>query len=206
VLATTETVGIQVTGFMAVFASAGLAVGLALQGNLAHFASGVMILIFRPFTVGDVVQIGGITGKVQEVGMFATVLHTPGNQKIIVPNGAITGGIITNYTALGTRRVEVDVGVAYGEDPARIVQILSDAARGCPMLLEDPPIGVAFVGLGASSIDFRVLAFSKVDDWVAATGDVRTRCYNACNANDIDIPYQQIVLHRAEAAESAAAK
>jgi small conductance mechanosensitive channel len=205
-LATIETVGIEVTGFMAVFASAGLAVGLALQGNLSHFASGVMILIFRPFTVGDVVEVGGKTGKVQEVGLFATVLHTPGNHRVIVPNGSITGSTITNYTAIGTRRVEVDVGVAYGEDPARIVEILTEATRGCPLLLEDPPISIAFVGLGASSIDFRVLAFAKASDWWDATGDVRTRCYNACNEHDIDIPYQQVVIHNAQQAEAVAAK
>lgn len=197
VIAAVDTVGFEVTSLVAVFASAGLAVGLALQGNLSHFASGVMVLIFRPFTIDDVVTVAGNTGKVVEVGLFATTLHTPDGKKIIVPNGAITGGTIVNITTLGTRRAEVAVGVAYGEDPARVTQLLEEAVRSCEAVIEDPPVGVAFVGLGASSLDFNVMGWCKSADYLVAMNQIRIACYNTLNEAGIEIPFNQIVVHQA---------
>lgn len=197
VIAALGIVGVEVMGLMAVFASAGVAVGLALQGNLSNFASGVMILIFRPFDVGDVITAAGKTGGVQEIGLFATVMHTPNNEKIIVPNSAITGGVIENLTTLGTRRATIGVGVAYGADAAQVMDILKTAAQDCPLVLSEPGVGVAFTGLGASSVDFTVLVWSKSSDWVAVQGQVRHALYNALNDAGIEIPFNQIVVHNA---------
>lgn len=197
VIAALGIVGVEVMGLMAVFASAGVAVGLALQGNLSNFASGVMILVFRPFDVGDVITAAGSTGAVQEIGLFATTMHTPGNEKIIVPNSAITGGTILNLTTLGTRRAAIPVGVAYGSDAVQVMGILSKAAASVPLVLEDPAVAVAFTGLGASSIDFTVLVWAKSSDWVAVQGAVRHACYDALNEAGIDIPFDQVVVHQA---------
>lgn len=192
-------VGVETTSLVAIFASAGLAVGLALQGSLSHFSSGVMILLFRPFVLDDFVTIGGHTGTVKDVGVFATTLHTQDNQKIIIPNASITSNPIINSTALGTRRAAIDVGVAYGSDATEVMRILRDSADRIDTVLGDPEPGVAFVGLGASSIDFKVLVWCLSGDYIPTMGAVRQAIYEDLNAAGIDIPFNQIVVHRAEA-------
>jgi len=199
IIAALGIVGVEVMGLMAVFASAGVAVGLALQGNLSNFASGVMILVFRPFDVGDIISAGGSTGKVQEIGLFATILHTPGNERIIIPNSKITGNTIENLTTLGVRRATIPVGVAYGSDAAMVMELLRDTAQGCDLVIDDPATAVAFVGLGASSIDFNVMVWCKSTDWIAVQGQVRHACYDALNDAGVDIPFDQVVVHQAEA-------
>jgi len=116
VVAVLSKLGMQTTQFVAVIGAAGLAVGLALQGSLANFASGVLLLFFRPFKKGDFVEAGGTSGSVQEVSVFNTILHTPDNKKVIIPNAQVTGGTITNYSATGTRRVDLVAGIGYGDD------------------------------------------------------------------------------------------
>lgn len=199
VIAAIEKMGVQTTSVLTLLASAGLAVGLALQGSLSHFASGVMILIFRPFDLGDVVTAGGSTGAVTDIGLFATTLVTPDQEKIIVPNGQIAGGTITNITALGVRRGVVDVGVAYGTDVDRVVGILTKATEAIPAVMDDKGVGVAFVNMGASSIDFKVLYFTKGEDYIPTLHAVRKACYDALNAEGIDIPFDQVVMHQAPA-------
>ncbi|RME24584.1 MAG: mechanosensitive ion channel family protein [Deltaproteobacteria bacterium] len=189
--------GIETTSFVAILGSAGIAVGLALQGSLANFAAGVMILFFRPFTLGDVITAGGHTGKVVDIGLFATTLHTPDNMKIIVPNGAITGGSITNITTLGTRRISVDVGVAYGADLQQVQQVLQKAAERCTRALKDPAPAVAFVNLGASSLDFTVFAWCRSADWLDLMHELRCNVYDDLNNAGIEIPFNQIVVHQA---------
>lgn len=206
VIAALGAVGVEATSLVAIFASAGLAVGLALQGSLSNFASGVMILVFRPFELGDVITAGGHTGGVHDIGLFATTLITPDNQKITVPNSAITGGTITNITTLGTRRGAVDVGVAYGADVDQVIAILQRAAKSADLVLQGPAPAVAFVGLGASSIDFTVLTWSRSGDYLGMLHNVRREIYNALNDAGVDIPYNQIVVHQAAAAEAMAAK
>lgn len=193
-------VGIETTSLVAVLGTAGLATGMALQGNLAHFASGVMILFFRPFNLGDIITAGGQTGGVVDIGLFATTMQTPENIRIIVPNGSITSGSIVNYTALGTRRGTVEVGVAYGADTRVIEAALLRAAASADLVVNTPhPPAVAFVGLGASSLDFQVHCFSEADmgSWLGMLHNVRTAIYNELNAAGIDIPYNQIVIHKA---------
>lgn len=197
VIAAIEKVGVQTTSVLTLLASAGLAVGLALQGSLAHFASGVMLLIFRPFDIGDVVTAGGHTGQVVDVGLFATTMHTPDQEKIIVPNGQIASGSIVNITALGRRRGVVDVSVAYGTDIKRVVEVCTQATNGVDAVESETGVTVMFTSMAASAIEFKVLYFTSADDHLPALHLVRQACYDALNREGIEIPYDQIVLHQA---------
>jgi small conductance mechanosensitive channel len=175
-------------------------VGLALQGNLSHFASGVMILFFRPFRLEDFVDLAGHKGTVKDIGLFATTLHSPNNEKVIIANGKITSDSIVNYTVLGTRRGIVSVGVAYGADVERVRQILLEAVKPLDLVLDDPAPAVAFVDLGASSLDFNVLTWCQAPNYLGMLAQVRTAIYDALNSAGIEIPFNQIVVHQAEAA------
>ena len=197
VIAALGAVGVETTSVMALFASAGLAIGLALQGTLSSFASGVMILLFRPFQLGDIVEVDGRTGKVTDIGLFTTVLETPAEQKIIVPNSIITSGTIVNHTGLGRRRGEVDVGVAYGADLKRVVEVLQGAAAATPLAMQDPRPLVIFSELGASSLNFKVMAWCPPDDYRDMLHQLRGNVYDALAAADIEIPFNQIVVHQA---------
>ena len=201
VIGALQAVGVETTSLVAILGTAGLAVGLALQGNLSHFASGVMILFFRPFSIDDVVTVAGHTGKVVEIGIFATVLHTPTNEKVIIPNGAIAGGSIVNITVLPRRRGTVSVGVAYGTDIKRAKEVLLAAANSVEFVLEDPAPAIANVGLGASSVDFGVHVWSENENYLAMLDGVRTACYDHLNEAGIEIPFNQIVVHQAPAEE-----
>ncbi len=193
VIATLGAFGIETTSVVAIFASAGLAVGLALQGTLAHFASGVMILFFRPFTIGDKITAGGHTGDVEAIGLFATTLADLDGKRYIVPNGAIMGGSITNITGSGKTRGSVGVGVAYGTDFSKAQEVFIAAALESPFVLGDEGVGVACVGLGGSSVDFLVHVWSKPADFLSMMDDVTRRVHDACNASGIDIPYPHVV-------------
>jgi small conductance mechanosensitive channel len=199
VIAAIEKMGVQTTSVLTLLASAGLAVGLALQGSLAHFASGVMLLIFRPFDIGDVVTAGGHTGKIMDIGLFATTLHTPDQEKIIVPNGQISGGSIVNITALGRRRGVVDVGVAYGTDIDKVVALCTKAAAAVDVVEDGAGVTVAFTNMAASAIEFKVLFFTSSADHLDGLHRVRKACYDALNAEGIDIPFDQVVMHQAPA-------
>ncbi len=202
VIAALGAAGIKTTSVVAIFASAGLAVGLALQGSLANFAAGVMILFFRPFVLNDFVTAGGSTGTVHDIGIFATTLLTPNNETVFIANKSITNATVTNYTRQGTRRGAVEVGVAYGSKLEEVIPVLEKAARKCDLVLADPAPAVAFVSLGASSLDCKVLAWSKAPDYLAMLHQVRVNIYDELNAAGIEIPFQQIVVHEAEVAES----
>lgn len=197
VIAALDRAGVPSTSFVALLGSAGLAVGLAMQGTLGHFSSGVMILFFRPFTIDDVVTVDGNTGTVTDIGLFATTLLTPANETVIVPNGSITGSTIINLTRQGHRRAKIEIGAAYGCDVDQVKSILLQAAKGCDKVLQDPAPGVALTGLGASSVDFTVLVSAKNEDFVAFQGEVRQALYDALNKAGIDIPFSQIVVHQA---------
>jgi len=198
-MAALREVGVDVMGLLALFSAAALAVGLALQGSLAHFASGVMLMIFRPFDIDDVVSAGGHTGLVAEVGLFATTLVTPDNHTIIVPNGAVAGGSIVNYTRRGRVRGAVNVGVAYGSDVDQVTEILTKAAASVEAVMDDPGVGIGFVELGGSSIDFTVFYHCDAAPTVSVptNGAVRQAVYDALNEAGIDIPYQTVVIQKA---------
>jgi len=203
VITAASEVGIETTSLVALLGSAGIAIGLALQGTLSHFASGVMLLIFRPFDIDDRITAAGHTGVVEQVGLFATTLITPTHDTIVIPNGAVAGGSIVNHSRRGKMRGSVGVGVAYGADVAQVTEVLENAAKSVDTVLSDPGVGVGFVELGASSLDFTVFFHVLPADFVATTGKVRKAVYDSLNEAGIDIPYQTIVIQQA-VVESAA--
>jgi len=197
VIASLGAVGVQTTSLVAVLASAGLAIGLAFQGSLSNFASGIMILLFRPFTLEQRVTVAGHTGVVKDVGIFATTLVTPENEMIIIPNSKITSDAIINHTMLGTIRAAIDVGVAYGVAVDKAMDVLMGAARRVDKVLTDPEPKVVFTGLGASSLDFKVFVWSAAADAVAMQHEVRRAVYEDLNQAGIEIPFNQLVIHKA---------
>ena len=200
VIASLGRVGVETTSLVAILGSAGVAVGLALQGNLSNFASGVMVLVFRPITVGDTVTVAGHTGRVEDLGIFATTLVTPENNTIILGNSAVTKGPIVNFTRRGTRRGAVAVGVAYGSDLATVRAVLLAAAQASPHVLDDPGVSIVFTDLGASSLEFSVRCWSDSSSHGAMLDDVRSRIYDALAEAGIEIPYQTLVVHSPDGA------
>jgi small conductance mechanosensitive channel len=187
--------GIETTSLIAVLGAAGLAVGLALQGTLSNFAAGVMILIFRPFKLGDFVETAGSTGSVKEIGIFTTTLATPDNKKVIVPNSAAFGGTITNYSAYGTRRNDMVIGISYDDDIGRAVEIIRGILASDERVLKDPESVVAVGGLGDSSVDLIVRPWCNASDYWGVRSDVTRRMKEELEAAGCSIPYPQRDLH-----------
>lgn len=200
VIAAADAMGIETTSLLAVMASAGLAVGLALQGSLSNFASGVMILLFRPFRIGDVVTFGGLTGEVRDIGLFATILMKRDGTKAVVPNSEVTGSVIENHTELNKRRATVDVGVEYGADLEAVRAALVRAAEACTTILDQDgdggkDYGVYFASFGSSSLDFKVHAWCEAADFLTVQEELRTHIYAELNAAKIGIPFPQVDVH-----------
>lgn len=187
--------GVETTSFAAVLAGAGLAIGMAFSGTLSSFASGVLLLTFRPFRVGDVVSVAGVTGKVDEIGMFTTTMDTPDNRRMIVPNSNIFGQTIENVSHHPLRRADVSVGTDYSADLDRTREVLERAAAGVPGRLQDRDPQVVLVELGASSIDWQVRVWADSDEFFpvkeAATRAVKV----ALDEAGIGIPYPQMDVH-----------
>jgi len=186
--------GVETTSFAAILGGASLAVGLAFQGSLGNFAAGVMLLVFRPFTVGDVVNIG-VTGKCVEIGLFTVTLDTPDNRRIMVPNGAIFGSTIENITYHDVRRVDIAVGVDYGSDLNVVRGVLEKAAASVKNRVQDPEPQIFLDSLGGSSIDFQVRVWNAPagywDTWQETTQAV----YEHLNEAGIGIPFPQMDVH-----------
>lgn len=187
--------GIGTASFVAVLGAAGLAVGFALQGSLSNFASGVMLLIFRPFKVGDFVEAGGTSGSVQLIGIFTTTLHTPDNKKIIVPNAQITGATITNYSANDKRRVDLVAGIGYGDDIAKAKAVLDRILASHPKVLEDPAPVVEVVALADSSVNFVVRPWAATADYWTVHFDVTRAIKEEFDKEGISIPFPQQDVH-----------
>ncbi len=187
--------GVETTSFAAVLGGASLAIGLAFQGSLGNFSAGVMLLIFRPFTVGDIVSTGGVTGKCVEIGLFTITLDTPDNRRIIVPNGAVFGETIENITYHDVRRVDVAVGVDYGSDLNVVRQVLEKAAASVKNQVPDREPQIFLDSLGGSSIDFQVRVWNAPagywDTWQETTQAV----YEHLNEAGIGIPFPQMDVH-----------
>jgi small conductance mechanosensitive channel len=194
VLMTLSLFGIETTGFAAVIAAAGFAVGMAMSGTLSNFAAGVMLLTFRPFKVGDVVSVGGVTGKVNEIELFTTTLDTPDNRRFIVPNGAVFGSTIENITYHPVRRVDVAVGTDYGADLATVRGVLEGVAAQ-QNAIEDRDPQVLLVGLGDSSIDWQVRVWVETADYWAAYDALTHAVKDSLDAEGIGIPFPQRDLH-----------
>ncbi|MCP3981093.1 MAG: mechanosensitive ion channel [bacterium] len=187
--------GIETTSFAAIFAGAGLAIGMALSGTLGNFASGIMLLVFRPFEVGHVIRASGEIGKVFEIGLFNTTLDTPDNRRIIMPNGIVAGGTIENVSHHETRRVDVAVGTDYTADLDRTRQVLEQAARALSQRLPDEDPAIVLSELGGSSIDWVVRVWVKADDYWPAK-DALTRAVKvALDDAKIGIPFPQMDVH-----------
>ena len=190
-----ELFGVKTTSFVAVLGAAGFAVGLALQGTLANFSAGVMLLFFRPFSVGDYVQAGGEDGQVTALGIFSTSLRTPNGTVIVVPNGGIYGGTIKNYSPSDRRRVDVVVGVAYDADIDTARAVLTEMIKGIELVDQTRDNHVYLLGLGASSVDFEVRAYGHPDNyWPVRDALFRGSKY-ALEAAGIGIPYTTIDLN-----------
>ena len=190
-----DTVGVEVVAFVGVLAAAGFAVGLALQGTLANFAAGVMLLIFRPFNVGDFVEIGGETGFVRAIQLFYTQIDTRDNRRIIVPNGDVFGSTITNAFYHDVVRVDVDVGTDYPEDIDSVREVLIEAAESIDDRVEERGVQAALVGLGDSSIDWQVRIWAESDDFFRLRQELTRAVKYKLDEADVGIPFPQMDVH-----------
>lgn len=195
VIAAIGKLGVETTSFAAVIAAAGLAIGLALQGSLSNFASGVLLILFKPFKAGNVIKAGGEMGVVVEVGLLTTELKTPDNIKIIMPNSAIMGGSITNLSAHPTRRVDMVVGVGYGDDLNKAKQIMLDLLEADERVLKDPAVQIEVANLGDSSVDFVVRPWVNSADYWGVKFDFTKAVKEAFDAQGISIPFPQQDVH-----------
>ena len=189
------TLGVETTSFAAVIAAVGFAIGMAMSGMLGNIASGVMLLLFRPFKVGDVVSAAGTTGKIYEIGLFTTIFDTPDNRRIIVPNNEIFGGTIENVSHHATRRVAVEVGTDYGADIDKAREVLLAAAKATDNVLTDPEPPVVLTGLGGSSIDWAVRVWVNSGDYWAVMDRLTRNVKYALDEAEIGIPFPQMDVH-----------
>ncbi|EJT0554145.1 small-conductance mechanosensitive channel MscS [Vibrio vulnificus] len=188
-------VGVETASVVAVIGAAGLAVGLALQGSLSNFAAGVLIVAFRPFKSGDYVEIGGVAGSVEAIQIFQTVLKTPDNKMVVVPNSGVIGGAITNYSRHATRRVDLMIGVSYKSDLKKTKQVIRETLEKDARILKDPDMTIGVVALADSSVNFVVRPWCKTEDYWAVYFDSMQAIKEALDANGIEIPFPQMDVH-----------
>ncbi len=195
IMAALGKLGINTTSFVAILGAAGLAVGLALQGSLANFASGVMIIFFRPCKVGDFIEAGGTKGIVEEISIFNTNMRTPQNQVVIIPNGQVTGGTIVNYSVKETRRIDLTMGVSYDDDLKVAKETIWNALNSDERILKDPEAIVGVMNLGESSVDIVVWFWVKSPDYLMTKMDMIERLKGDLEAAGCSIPYPQSDVH-----------
>ncbi len=195
VIAAAGQLGINTTSFLTVVGAAGLAIGLALKDSLANFSSGVMLILFRPFKVGDAVTVAGETGAVEEITVFNTVLNTPDNQKKIIPNGIITSDTITNITANDTRRIDMVYGIGYDDDIKAAAKILTDMVTAESKVLSEPAPTIAVAELADSSVNFVVRPWVKTTDYWDVKFRLTEKIKLAFDEAGISIPYPQQDIH-----------
>ncbi|WPR72396.1 mechanosensitive ion channel [Flavobacterium sp. NG2] len=184
-----STLGVETTSLAAVIAAAGLAVGLALQGSLSNFAGGVLIIMFKPYKIGDLIEAQGVLGTVKQIEIFTTKMITPQNKLAIIPNGAMANGNIINYTAEGKMRVDVTIGVGYGEDIKRTKEVLLEVLTSNPKVLTEPAPSVSVSELADSSINFAVRPFAAPEDYWAVYFETLEKAKIALDKAGIEIPY-----------------
>jgi small conductance mechanosensitive channel len=192
-----STVGVETTSFAAIIAAAGLAIGLALQGSLGNFAGGVLIMIFKPFKIGDLIEAQGEIGVVKEIEIFTTKLIGLSNREIIIPNGALSNGNIINFTTQGTRRVDLVIGVGYDSDIKQTKQVFDSVLSAHPLVLKDPAPTIALSELADSSLNFVVRPWCNTADYWTVYFEVTEHIKEALDAAGIDIPYpHQVEIHK----------
>lgn len=189
--------GVETTSFAALLASAGVAIGMALSGNLQNFAGGLVILLFKPYKVGDWIESQGVSGTVKEIQIFHTILTTADNKLIFIPNGALSSGVVVNYSNQKTRRVEWIVGVDYGEDYAKVEQVVRDILAADKRILSDPAPFVALHALDASSVNVVARVWVSSADYWDVYFDINQAIYKTFNEKGIDFPFPQLTVHQA---------
>ena len=188
-------VGIATTSFIALLGAAGLAIGLALQGSLANFASGVLILIFKPYKINDFIEAAGIKGTVHEIQVFNTVLKTPDNKTIIIPNSQVSAGTITNYSTEATRRVDMTFGIGYSDDIDKAKSVLSKLLKEDSRVLDNPEIMIVVSELADSSVNFSVRGWVKAADYWGVYFDMHEKVKKTFDKENISIPFPQTDVH-----------
>ncbi|MCB0377469.1 MAG: mechanosensitive ion channel [Bdellovibrionales bacterium] len=195
VISVASMVGIETTSFVAVIGAAGLAVGLALQGSLANLAGGVLLLIFRPFKKGDFIVAQGEEGTVEKIDIFATVIHKLDNQIVIIPNGPLIGGVIRNVTGAQKRRVDLSVGISYGDDIKKACECLTQMCLAHPKVLKDPAPFVGVIGYGDSSIDLTIRPWTNTEDYWDVFFQLNEQIKSTLDQASISIPFPQRDIH-----------
>ena len=195
IIAAIGQLGIETTSFIAIFGAAGLAVGLALQGSLSNFAAGVLIVLFRPYRVGDFVEAAGISGVVEQVQILTTVLKTGDNKQIIVPNGQIMDSIITNYSANDTRRVDMVVGVSYDDNLDKVRSTIEELVAAEERVLDEPACTIAVSALADSSVNFVVRPWVKTSDYWGVMFDMTEAIKKRFDREGISFPFPQQDVH-----------
>ena len=195
IVAALSQLGVPIAPFVAILGAAGLAVGLALQGSLSNFASGVMLIVFRPFSKGDFVEVADVSGVVDEVNIFTTELNTVDNRKVIIPNGLITDQPITNYSAHDQRRIDMTIGVSYNDDLKVARDVMTKVIENHPATLSDPAPVVMLMELGESSVDFAVRPWVKTSDYWVARSEMLTQLKQQLEEAGCSIPFPQRDMH-----------
>ena len=187
--------GLNTTSLVALVGAAGLAIGLALKDSLAHFAAGVMLIVFRPFKLGDFVEVGGVSGSVDKISIFSTRLKTPDNKVVTVPNGNIFGNTMTNYSEESTRRIDLVVSISYGSDLLKAKHLLDEIVGSHDKVLKDPAYRIAVSELAESSVNFIVRPWVNAEDFWAVRFDLLETIKLRFDAEGIEIPFPQMSLH-----------
>lgn len=197
IVAVVSKLGVETTSFAALLASAGVAIGMALSGNLQNFAGGLVILLFKPYKVGDWIEtFQGVSGTVKEIQIFHTILTTADNKLIYIPNGSLSNGVVTNFSHQETRRVEWIIGVDYGEDYEKVEQIMMDILKSDKRILSDPAPFVALHALDASSVNVVARVWVKSADYWNVYFDINKKIYATFNEVGIDFPFPQLTVHQ----------
>jgi len=195
IVAVIEKLGVETTSFAALLASAGVAIGMALSGNLQNFAGGLIILLFKPYKVGDWIECQSVSGTVKEIQIFHTILTTADNKVIYIPNGSLSSGVVVNYSNQVSRRVEWIVGIDYGEDYDKVEQIVKEILAKDGRILEDPAPFVALHALDASSVNVVARVWVKSEDYWNVYFDINKEIYATFNKKGINFPFPQITVH-----------
>lgn len=197
IIAVVGKLGVETTSFAALLASAGVAVGMALSGNLQNFAGGLIVLLFKPYKVGDYIESQGQSGTVREIQIFHTILVTVDNKVIYIPNGALSSGTVTNYSRESTRRVDFTIGVEYGTDYQKVQQTVQQIIAAEKRILQTPQPFIALSALDASSVNFTVRVWVNAEDYWNVKFDVNRAIYDEFNKAGISFPFPQLTVHQA---------
>ena len=195
IIAALSQLGVQTASFIAVIGAAGLAVGLALQGSLSNFASGILIIAFRPFKAGDFIEAGGVAGVVESIKLFSTIIRSPDNKEIIIPNSGVVGSAIVNYSSKPTRRIDLVVGVSYDADVRHAKRVLEEIVNNTDLVLDNPEPLVAVHELADSSVNFVVRPWVKTNDYWPVYFELMENIKIRLDEENIGIPYPQMDLH-----------